>query len=366
MSGITPHILPTDGPDDTSQLEELIECGEIIPENIVCILGKTEGNGCVNDFSRGLATLAYQRALARHTTCSEDEIQQDVVFIMSGGTEGYMTPHVTVFCRNDTSSRPQSDIKTLAGGIACTREFEPTEIGRMDQVNITADAVRTAMERANISSLEDVHYVQVKCPLLNSSAPSDFDNTSHPPATTDSYESMKYSRAASALGVGLGTGELSDTEVSQEAINNDWSIYSSVASASAGVEMNHSEVLVLGNSVSSDSCYRIGSSTMQDSLDADSVSEAITSSRGEHAHSDSNLINIFAKAQAPSNGRIRGRRHVIHDDSDIQSTRHARSVVNSVVGAVTGDPLSYVSGGAEHQGPAGGGPIAAISEIPVG
>ena len=360
MTGIVPHILPTEGPDDTSKLESLIQTGEINPEHIICVLGKTEGNGCVNDFSRGLATMAYQRAIARHTMLSEDEVQQNVLFIMSGGTEGYMTPHVTVFCQED-NNESQSTTKNLAGGIARTRDFEPTEIGRIEQVNRTADAVQTAMERADISNFENVHFVQVKCPLLHSTIFSKNNNTSKSLITTNSYKSMKYSRAASALGVGLGTDELSSAEINQDVINNDWSIYSSVASTSAGVELKHSEVLVLGNSESSNTEYRIGSSTMQDSLDTDAVTDAITSAGSKRTDSQATICNTFAKAQAPSDGLIRGRRHVIHDDSDIQSTRHARSVVNSVIGAVTGDPLSYVSGGAEHQGPDGGGPIAVIA-----
>src|SRR5260370_1057146 len=44
------------------------------------------------------------------------------------------------------------------------------------------------------------------------------------------------------------------------------------------------------------------------------------------------------------------------DDSDINHTRHARAAVAAVVASVIGDPLVYVSGGAEHQGPSGGGP----------
>ena len=41
------------------------------------------------------------------------------------------------------------------------------------------------------------------------------------------------------------------------------------------------------------------------------------------------------------------------DDSDIHSTRHARALVGGVLAGVIGDTLLYVSGGAEHQGPAG-------------
>jgi len=75
------------------------------------------------------------------------------------------------------------------------------------------------------------------------------------------------------------------------------------------------------------------------------------------------LVNVLAKAEADPTGLVRGRRHTMLDDSDINSTRHARAVVNSVIAAVVGDPMVYVSGGAEHQGPAGGGPVAVIARI---
>jgi cyanuric acid amidohydrolase len=51
------------------------------------------------------------------------------------------------------------------------------------------------------------------------------------------------------------------------------------------------------------------------------------------------------------------------DDSDINSTRHARAAVNAVIASIVGDPMVYVSGGAEHQGPPGGGPVAAIVRV---
>ena len=49
------------------------------------------------------------------------------------------------------------------------------------------------------------------------------------------------------------------------------------------------------------------------------------------------------------------------DDSDIQASRHARALVGGVLGGVIGRTDLYVSGGAEHQGPDGGGPIAVIA-----
>ena len=63
---------------------------------------------------------------------------------------------------------------------------------------------------------------------------------------------------------------------------------------------------------------------------------------------------------------MRGQRHTMLNDSDIHSTRHARAVVGGVLASVVGHGALYVSGGAEHQGPAGGGPLAAIVRVAAG
>ena len=47
------HRFPMTGPTDVLLIRQAIDKGNIEPENIVAILGKTEGNGCVNDFTRG-------------------------------------------------------------------------------------------------------------------------------------------------------------------------------------------------------------------------------------------------------------------------------------------------------------------------
>ena len=71
---------------------------------------------------------------------------------------------------------------------------------------------------------------------------------------------------------------------------------------------------------------------------------------------------VFAKAEASISGAIRGKRHTMLDDSDIASTRHARAFVGGALAGLTGGCDLYVSGGAEHQGPDGGGPVALIAE----
>jgi cyanuric acid amidohydrolase len=70
---------------------------------------------------------------------------------------------------------------------------------------------------------------------------------------------------------------------------------------------------------------------------------------------------LLAKAEAGSTGRLRGHRHTMLDDSDISSTRHARGFVAGALAGLVGHAEIYVSGGAEHQGPDGGGPVAIIA-----
>jgi cyanuric acid amidohydrolase len=78
----------------------------------------------------------------------------------------------------------------------------------------------------------------------------------------------------------------------------------------------------------------------------------------------SRILAVLAKAEASRSGTIRGMRHVMWDDSDIQASRHARALVGGVLAGITGRTDLFVSGGAEHQGPNGGGPIAVIARRP--
>lgn len=71
-------------------------------------------------------------------------------------------------------------------------------------------------------------------------------------------------------------------------------------------------------------------------------------------------VALMAKAEPSRSGRIRNARHIMWDDSDINTTRHARALVGGVAAAVIGRTDLFISGGAEHQGPDGGRPVAVI------
>ena len=97
---------------------------------------------------------------------------------------------------------------------------------------------------------------------------------------------------------------------------------------------------------------------MKDAIDAEAARRIL----GRLGITGDRTVAVLAKAEAAPSGQIRGRRHTMLDDSDIHSTRHARALVGGVLAGVIGDTLLYVSGGAEHQGPPGGGPVAIIAK----
>ncbi|HSP47736.1 MAG TPA: ring-opening amidohydrolase [Clostridiaceae bacterium] len=365
MMDVSVYRIATSGPEDLRGLKELVDKGEINPEEIIAVLGKTEGNGNVNDFTRGYSTFVFRKYLAEVLGKSEEEIGKKIAFVMSGGTEGVMTPHVNIFTVKADAEGEESDKKSLAVSAGFTRDFLPEEFGTMAMVKEVKRVVLELIDKAGISAIEDVHFVQIKCPLLTSDRINDAQSRGKKVATEDTYLSMGYPRGASALGIGVALGEIEESSLSDEVILNDWSIYSNIASTSAGVELMNCEIIVMGNSTNSVSKFRIGHSVMKDAIDLEAVLEALRNSGLEFdslpgPEDKKRIVNVFAKAEASPDGYVKKRRTTMLTDSDIHHTRYARAVVNAVIASVVDDPMVYVSGGSEHQGPAGGGPIAVI------
>jgi cyanuric acid amidohydrolase len=170
---------------------------------------------------------------------------------------------------------------------------------------------------------------------------------------------MARSRAASALGVALALGEC-DAADAERGLMGARDVWSAVASVSSGAELSDCQVLVLANR-GTGGRLRARRTVMRDAMDAEPVQQLLRTVAEEGGR----VIQLFAKAEADPSGQIRGRRHTMLTDSDLQSTRHARAAVGGLLAGLVGDPCIYVSGGAEHQGPVGGGPVTVIYEVTV-
>ena len=352
--------IPTRAPDDVEGLERAFARGTIRPGAVAAIFGKTEGNGLVNDWTRALAARALHDLLARHAGPATSEA---ACLVMSGGTEGGLSPHVTVFEVRDTDEPAERD--ALAVGRARSPDLAPEDLGRSAQVRMVAETVACAMREAGIASPEDVHFVQVKCPLLTPERIAAARRRGAEPATADALKSMGLSRAAASLGIAVALGEVD--AVGDEDIGRDLSLFSTRASASAGVELAGHEVVVLGRGLGWAGPLRIDHATMADALDVEPVRAALArlglAAAGQLAPGQrGRLAALLAKTEASSDGRLRGCRHTMLGDSDLAATRHARGFTGGVLAGLVGHAELYVSGGAEHQGPDGGGPVAIVVE----
>jgi len=345
---------------DASGVEDCIKAGQFTADEIVAVIGKTEGNGGVNDFTRILADQAFRRVLMKHGKRSEADIAQ-VPMVWSGGCDGVITPHATVFARNGKTGPASKSRLTI--GTAMSEELLPEDIGRPAMVEKVAAAVKTAMKDAGIDDPKDVHYVQTKTPLLTIDSVLDAESR-HQTVACEVHDSMGVSNGTTALGIAVALGEIAMPRAEQ--ICKDLDLYSSVASCSSGVELTQAQIVLLGNKPGAGGRFRIGHAVMKDAIDIDGIYDAIRNAgldlpeRPRASDLNGRLVNCFMKCEADRTGKLRGRRQIMMDDSDVPWHRHAKGAVGGVAAAAIGDPAVFVSVDAMHQGPQGGGPCIAI------
>jgi barbiturase len=347
---------------DASGLEACLAAGRFTADEVIAVIGKTEGNGGVNDFTRILADQAFRRVLVGRGKRSDAEIAK-IPMVWSGGCDGVITPHATVFARL-AGSGASSNLR-LAIGTAMSAELLPEDIGRPAMVEKVAAGVKAAMREAGIDDPKDVHYVQTKTPLLTIETIREAQSRGQSVAC-EVHDSMGVSNGTTALGVGVALGEIEMPHAEQ--ICRDLDLYSSVASCSSGVELTQAQIVLLGNKAGAGGRFRIGHAVMRDALDMDGVYAAIRNAglalpeRPRAEDLDGRVVNCFIKCEADRRGTLRGRRQIMLDDSDVHHHRHSKAAVGGVAAAAIGDPAVFVSVDAMHQGPHGGGPVIAIIE----
>ncbi len=358
--------LPLHSVSDASELAKLLDEGVIDADRVVAVIGKTEGNGGVNDYTRIIADRAFREVLLAKGTRSEEDIKQ-IPIVWSGGTDGVISPHATVFATVPADQAVPSDEPRLTVGFAMSDVLLPEDIGRTTMITKVADAVKIAMERAGITDPADVHYVQTKTPLLTIDTIRDAKRRGKTVFTEDTLTSMDVSNGGTALGIAVALGEI-EMPGDEDVLRNR-ELYSSVASCSSGVELDRAQVVVVGNARGIGGRYRIGHGVMKDALDQDGIWAAIRDAglplpdRPHPSDLAGRLVNVFIKCEASQDGEVRGRRNAMLDDSDVHWHRQIKACVGGVAAAVTGDPAVFVSVSAAHQGPDGGGPVAAVVDL---
>lgn len=259
-----------------------------------------------------------------------------------------LSPHITFFLR-----AKDDKVSGLSAAVGHTRAFAPHEIGTDEQAQQVAATVTRLIEQIGVTT-EQVQLVLIKCPLLTSDKLRTIRSQGKVPVTEDTYESMARSRYVSAVGIAAALGEIENSDIPKAVEAGD--TWSAKASCSSGAELEDCHILILASTSSSASSLHAVSQPMQDAIDASVIMKLLSKAQ----ENGGKVVQVLAKAEASPSGEVRGWRHTMNTDSDIHSTRHARAAVGGLIAGLVGDTQIYVSGGAEGQGPSGGGSLCLI------
>src|SRR3954463_4100253 len=142
--------IPLKNVSDASGLAELIDAGVLEADRVIAVIGKTEGNGGVNDYTRIIADRAFREVLLTKGTRDRDAVMQ-VPIVWSGGTDGGLSPPAAVFAPpppgpprgpvfappppDHPDARTGRDEPRLTVGFAMSERLLPEDIGRRPMID---------------------------------------------------------------------------------------------------------------------------------------------------------------------------------------------------------------------------------------
>jgi cyanuric acid amidohydrolase len=332
---------PARSADDLSGLVALCRDGLAL-ESVRAIWCKTNGTGLSNDYSRAYADTTIRSFLADALGCTPAEAAMRVQIVVSGGSEGIVSPHLLVLTETEGSA-PSSEVGLVSG--SDRQAFAKDQAGTVAHAHFTADMVRRAAEHAGLDRVSAATFVMVKSP-----------------AQPGSNAAAIRARAAVAAGVGLATGRLTALPT---AFDTPFDGPDNVFAVARGDETEQ-HVVVLGNAAGSRSCQSIASGALADPLDASGVANVaaalgFAAAPQLSASEAKRVVGVFVKGDPPA-GNIRGFAHTMELDPTLPSHRQGRAAYAAMVAAIVGMPAVFVSGGADGHGPAQGGLLAIVAD----
>src|SRR2546428_837945 len=158
-------VRPMATPADTTGLQKLADEGKIKPDTLVALVGKTEGTGFHDAWARVWAAVVLREWTGRFLGIPAGDVAKEVIFVLSGGCPGVITPHIAAVTREWVEVPDEkSQDKRLVVGRAGSEPMPPEEVGRMGQIRKVAEATHRAMADAGLTDPKDVHLVMVKVP----------------------------------------------------------------------------------------------------------------------------------------------------------------------------------------------------------
>lgn len=338
-------------PADTTGLRAALNGLDRAKIRRVAIIAKTEGPATVNDFSRVLALQNFRLCLAEYGL--DDEARSQIIISM--GCEGLISPGGYLIV--DYEGEHEEGLAGLRFGMARSRPVTAAEMITSKHSLLASGTVSEAIQSAGLTP-ESVELVLMKTPILTMEEAVNLTAEKQKQAGQSGL-----ARGTAALGIALALQELQPEQINDGAIIGQPDLHATRSMVFSGNETRCCEVIVLGNADPQRKVIRTG--IIHDLVDIDSMAAIITGGpaidlaavRGKCAHGA--LQAAFFKAGVAPNGRVRGHRTTVFA-SDLDPDKHMRAAASGVIGALLGDTRVFVSGGAEHQAPPGGGIFSVI------
>ncbi len=356
-SAVAAHKISLGHPSDVSGLERLVRESRLDPNEVVAVVGKTQGSGDRFDTTRMDADRALRRALLELGSSTPGQVEQ-IPMVFSSGAVGLLDPNAVVFTRTPgvpvVGSGPRLTI-----GTAQTAPILDAERGRAAMVGAVADSVREAAASAGIDPRDTAYVLGKSClPALT-----DFTPIEHGDAGYDDMATVLSTSGATALGIGIAVGDVAGPIRDADVVANS-SLWSARASTSTGHENPETQIVLLGNRLGAGGSLQVGHSVMSDALDVSALMRAVRDAGLDvpetHIPEDlrKRIVAVFIKGGTPG-PTLRGHRQV-QEAENPHYIAQVKATIGGIVASAIGDPALYISGAAVHQAPAGGGNIAVI------
>lgn len=368
--GLVPIIdafrVPLDHSSDSSGLERLVAEGRLRPDDIIAVTGKTEG-WQPGETSRLDADRAVRRFLLDRGTRSADAINQIPMVFTTGGI-GMLTPHVVVYTR--TRGEPSSDSAgRLAMGVTRSELVRPEWLASTQLIEANVKAIRAGAQDAGIDP-SAIEYVVGKAYYPTQQ---DFTEARAAGHKIPEYDDKTLFRRASGS-AGLAVAVTADglAMPSADDIGEKLDLWTGKVAVSAnpwepvGGEGPQTQLVVMGNRVGAGGRLRVGHSAMADTLDIDALTRALRRAGLDvgpgplSAEHRARVVAVYVKFSATPDGRLRGRRQVIENP---QYVNQVKAALGGMFSAMLQDNLVWISAGATHQGPVGGGTVAVVVDV---
>ena len=368
--GLVPTIdafrVPLDHTADVSGLERLVAQGRLRPDDVIAVTGKTEG-WATGETSRVDADQAIRRFLLDHGSRTASAIDQIPMVFTTGGI-GILTPHVVAYTRTYAEPSTTGGAR-LAMGVARSALIRPEWMANTRIVEANADAARAAAADAGIDP-SAVEYVVGKAYYPTRQ---DFADARAAGYEIPELDDRALFRKASG-GAGLGVAVAADgmpMPLADE-IGNRLDLWSAKVAVSAnelepvGGDGPQTQLMAFGNRVGAGGRLRVGHAAMADMLDVDALPRALRRAGLDvgpgplSPEQRGRVVAVYVKVNFPTDGRLRGRRQIVENP---QYGTLAKAAVGGMFAAFLQDNLVWISGSAKHQGPDGGGTVAAVVDV---